>query len=127
MGNDRVERDQLFERLWIGDAAMEEWTAAVSGGSGTSITDRVIAIHTGYLFGNASAVRTNEGLVLVDSGSRETASQTLAALGRWDDSPVHTVIYTHGYFISVKQRRSRPHERTRFLAEVVKRGGAAKP
>jgi len=79
MGNDRVERDQLFERLWIGDAAMEEWTAAVSGGSGTSITDRVIAIHTGYLFGNASAVRTIEGLVLVDSGSRETGGRP-----RWD-------------------------------------------
>nr|WP_283949751.1 alkyl sulfatase dimerization domain-containing protein [Limobrevibacterium gyesilva] len=36
-------------------------------------------------------------MVLVDTGSRETASQTLAALRRWDDSPVHTVIYTHGH------------------------------
>jgi alkyl sulfatase BDS1-like metallo-beta-lactamase superfamily hydrolase len=92
-----VEQDQLFERLWSGAAAMEEWTAAVSGGSARSITGRVIAIHTGYLFGNATAVRTDAGLVLVDTGSRETASQTLAALRRWDDSPVHTVIYTHGH------------------------------
>jgi len=76
---------------------MEEWTAAVSGGSARSITGSVIAIHTGYLFGNATAVRTDAGLVLVDTGSRETASQTLAALRRWDDSPVHTVIYTHGH------------------------------
>ena len=92
-----MEQDQLFERLWTGDAAMEEWTAAVSGGSAKPITDSVIAIHTGYLFGNASAVRTDAGLVLVDTGSRETASQTFAALRRWDDSPVHTVIYTHGH------------------------------
>ena len=92
-----MEQDQLFERLWIGAAAMEEWTAAVSGGSARSITGSVIAIHTGYLFGNATAVRTDAGLVLVDTGSRETASQTLAALRRWDDSPVHTVIYTHGH------------------------------
>jgi len=97
MRNDQVEQDQLFERLWTGDAAMEEWTAAVSGGSARPITDRVIAIHTGYLFGNASAVRTDAGLVLVDTGSRETASQTFAALRRWDDSPVHTVVYTHGH------------------------------
>ncbi|MBI1774681.1 MAG: MBL fold metallo-hydrolase [Proteobacteria bacterium] len=54
-------------------------------------------MHTGYLFGNATAIRTAAGLVLVDTGSRETASQTLAALRRWDDSPVHTVIYTHGH------------------------------
>jgi alkyl sulfatase BDS1-like metallo-beta-lactamase superfamily hydrolase len=92
-----VEQDQLFERLWIGAAAMEEWTAAVSGGSARAITGSVIAIHTGYLFGNATAVRTDAGLVLVDAGSRETASQTLAALRRWDESPVHTVIYTHGH------------------------------
>ena len=92
-----MEQDQLFERLWTGDAAMEEWTAAVSGGSAKPITDSVIAIHTGYLFGNTSAVRTDAGLVLVDTGSRETASLTFAALRRWDDSPVHTVIYTHGH------------------------------
>ena len=92
-----MEQDQLFERLWIGAAAMEEWTAAVSRGSARSITGSVIAIHTGYLFGNATAVRIDAGLVLVDTGSRETASQTLAALRRWDDSPVHTVIYTHGH------------------------------
>lgn len=76
---------------------MEEWTAAVSGGFARPITDRMLAIHTGYLFGNATAVRTDAGLVLVDTGSRETASQTVAALRRWDDSRVHTVIYTHGH------------------------------
>jgi alkyl sulfatase BDS1-like metallo-beta-lactamase superfamily hydrolase len=92
-----VEQDQLFERLWAGDAAMEEWTATVSGGSAKAISDDIIAIHTGYLFGNATAIRTSDGLVLVDTGSRETASETLAVLRRWDDGPVHTVIYTHGH------------------------------
>jgi alkyl sulfatase BDS1-like metallo-beta-lactamase superfamily hydrolase len=92
-----VERDQLFERLWAGAAAMEEWTAAVSGGVARAVTEGVVAIHTGYLFGNATAIRTGAGLVLVDTGSRETASQTIAALRRWDESPVHAVIYTHGH------------------------------
>ncbi len=92
-----VEQDPLFERLWHGDAALEDWTATVSGGSAKPIADDAITIHTGYLFGNATAIRTPKGLVLVDTGSRETASQTLAALRRWDDDPVHTVIYTHGH------------------------------
>jgi alkyl sulfatase BDS1-like metallo-beta-lactamase superfamily hydrolase len=90
-------QDQLFERLWNSEAAMEEWSAAVAGGSARQIADGSISIHTGYLFGNATAIRTAEGLVLVDTGSRETASQTLAALRRWDDRPVHTIIYTHGH------------------------------
>lgn len=92
-----MEQDQLFERLWSGIALMEEWTATVSGGAVRQITDGIIAIHTGYLFGNVTVIRTDAGLVLVDTGSRETASQTLAALRRWDDGPVHTVIYTHGH------------------------------
>jgi alkyl sulfatase BDS1-like metallo-beta-lactamase superfamily hydrolase len=92
-----MEHDKLFERLWNGEAAMEEWTATVSGGAAKAITDDVIAIHTGYLFGNATAIRTNDGLVLVDTGSRETATQTLTTLRHWDNAPVHTIVYTHGH------------------------------
>jgi alkyl sulfatase BDS1-like metallo-beta-lactamase superfamily hydrolase len=92
-----VEQDPLFERLWTGEAAMEEWTATVSGGAIKPITDDIVAIHTGYLFGNVTAIRTGDGLVLVDTGSRETASQTLASLRRWDNGPVHTIVYTHGH------------------------------
>jgi alkyl sulfatase BDS1-like metallo-beta-lactamase superfamily hydrolase len=88
---------QLTDRLWRGEAAMTEWTAAVSGGAINRISDDVIAVHTGYLFGNVTAIRTGDGLVLVDTGSRETASSSLAAIRSWDDSPIHTVIYTHGH------------------------------
>lgn len=89
--------DDLFERLWAGEAAMEEWTSSVSGGVSRQIDGDVIVVSTGYLFGNVTAIRTADGLVLVDSGSRETASETLQAIRRWDASPVHTVIYTHGH------------------------------
>lgn len=92
-----MDQDQLFERLWRGEAAMEEWTQAVAGGAARPVGEGIVAIHTGYLFGNATAIRTAAGLVLVDTGSRETASQILAVLRRWDDSPVHTVISTHGH------------------------------
>jgi glyoxylase-like metal-dependent hydrolase (beta-lactamase superfamily II) len=92
-----MEQDQLLERLWIGAASMEEWTASVAGGTVREVSDGVVAIHTGYFFGNVAAVRTDAGLVLVDTGSRETASQIVAALRRWDDGPIHTVVYTHGH------------------------------
>lgn len=92
-----LEQDQLFERLWTGEASMEEWAATVTGGATKAITKDIIVIHTGYLFGNATAIRTGDGLVLVDTGSRETASHTLASLRRWDNAPVHTIVYTHGH------------------------------
>lgn len=87
----------LVDRLWQGEAAMEEWSAAVAGGVIREIADGVMAVSTGYLFGNVTVIRTADGLVMVDTGSRETAAETLAAIRRWDDGPVHTVIYSHGH------------------------------
>jgi glyoxylase-like metal-dependent hydrolase (beta-lactamase superfamily II) len=89
--------DHVFERLWRGDAAMEEWSAAVAGGSVNAIADDIIVVSTSYLFGNVTAIRTAEGLVLVDTGSRESAKDTLDTIRRWDGSPILTVIYTHGH------------------------------
>jgi len=87
----------LVERLWRGDAAMEQWTTAVAGGSIDPLADDAIVVSTSYLFGNVTTIRTGAGLVLVDIGSRETAHQTLAAIRRWDSGPVHTLVYTHGH------------------------------
>jgi glyoxylase-like metal-dependent hydrolase (beta-lactamase superfamily II) len=39
----------------------------------------------------------NSSLVFLDTDKPDTAARTLAAIRRWDDSPVHTVIYTHGH------------------------------
>lgn len=92
-----TDSDRLFERLWSGEAAIGEWSAAVAGGSANEISDDMIVVSTGYLFGNVTAIRTGDGLVLVDTGSRESAKDTLAVIRRWDKSPIHTVIYTHGH------------------------------
>jgi alkyl sulfatase BDS1-like metallo-beta-lactamase superfamily hydrolase len=89
--------DHLVERLWSRESGMEEWTAAVLGGSVNRISDDMIVVSTSYLFGNVTAMRTDEGLVLVDTGSRESAKDTLDAIRRWDGSRIHTVIFTHGH------------------------------
>jgi alkyl sulfatase BDS1-like metallo-beta-lactamase superfamily hydrolase len=89
--------DALFERLWNGTAPMEEWTEAVSDGAITSVADNIITVHTTYFCGSVTAIRTAEGLVLIDTAKPDTARQTLALVRTWDDSPVHTVIYTHGH------------------------------
>ena len=92
-----MEQDQLFERLWNGTAPMEEWTQAVAGHPVTAITENIITVHTTYFCGNVTVILTAAGLVFIDTAKPDTATQTLAAVRRWDDSPVHTVIYTHGH------------------------------
>lgn len=90
-------QDALFERLWNGSAAMEEWTAAVSHGAVTHAAENIITVHTTYFCGSVTAIRTSEGLVLIDTAKPETAQQTLDVVRSWDDSPIHTVIFTHGH------------------------------
>jgi alkyl sulfatase BDS1-like metallo-beta-lactamase superfamily hydrolase len=92
-----VAQDTLFERLWSGTAAMKEWTEAVSGGVITSVAENIISVHTTYFCGSVTAIHTAEGLILIDTAKPESASTTLETIRRWDVSPVHTVIYTHGH------------------------------
>ena len=92
-----MSQDALFERLWNGSAAMEEWTAAVSQGAITHVAENIVTAHTTYFCGSVTAIRTDEGLVLIDTAKPETARQTLDLIRSWDDSPIHTVIFTHGH------------------------------
>jgi alkyl sulfatase BDS1-like metallo-beta-lactamase superfamily hydrolase len=87
----------LFEQLWNGSAQMEEWTAAVSQGAVTSVADNIITVHTTYFCGSVTAIRTAAGLVLIDTANQATAAKVLACIRTWSDSPIHTVIYTHGH------------------------------
>jgi alkyl sulfatase BDS1-like metallo-beta-lactamase superfamily hydrolase len=87
----------LFERLWNGSAQMEEWTAAVSQGAITKVADTVITVHTTYFCGSVTAIRTGDGLVLIDTANRATAETVLALIRTWNRSHIHTVIYTHGH------------------------------
>jgi glyoxylase-like metal-dependent hydrolase (beta-lactamase superfamily II) len=92
-----MDQAALFERLWSGSATMEEWTAAVSHGAITQVTADIVTAHTTYFCGNVTAIRTTDGLVLIDTAKPDTARRTLDAIRAWDDSPIHTVIYTHGH------------------------------
>ncbi|WCO65920.1 alkyl sulfatase dimerization domain-containing protein [Iamia majanohamensis] len=48
-------------------------------------------------FANVSALRTGDGLVLVDTGSPFSAADVHRAVRGWDGSRVHTAVYTHGH------------------------------
>ena len=92
-----MEQDQLFERLWSGTAPMEEWTQAVSHGAITAVADNIITVHSTYFCGSVTAIRTSAGLVVIDTANAALAPKTFAVVRQWDNTPVHTVIYTHGH------------------------------
>jgi glyoxylase-like metal-dependent hydrolase (beta-lactamase superfamily II) len=48
-------------------------------------------------FVNTYALRTSEGLVLIDPGFTHTSGGVHEAVRRWSDGPIRTAVYTHGH------------------------------
>jgi glyoxylase-like metal-dependent hydrolase (beta-lactamase superfamily II) len=88
----------LAERAWNGDRSAVEIgdAAAMIGGFRglEALADDVAFVAS---FANVAALRTDEGLVLVDTGSVVLAAKVKDALRGWTDAPLHTAIYTHGH------------------------------
>jgi glyoxylase-like metal-dependent hydrolase (beta-lactamase superfamily II) len=57
------------------------------------------AAGTGFVasFANVSALRTDDGLVLVDTGSALLSGSAHDTIRRWTGDPAHTVVFTHGH------------------------------
>src|SRR4051812_17502928 len=80
------------ERMLSGE---EDWAGLpVAPGGGERLPGDVLFVPS---FANVSAVPTDDGLVLVDTGGMLLAQRALDELRTLSDDPVHTAIYTHGH------------------------------
>jgi alkyl sulfatase BDS1-like metallo-beta-lactamase superfamily hydrolase len=91
----------LTDQLWRGDAA--EMVNPFTTFLGLEAYADDLAFVSS--FANAVALRTAEGLVLIDAGSPMTAPAIQSALRDWTDAPVHTLVYTHGHIDHVMGAR----------------------
>ncbi|MCA9664505.1 MAG: MBL fold metallo-hydrolase [Myxococcales bacterium] len=85
---------EMSERAWRGEVNHEEIHPRVGGLGLEEVAEDLAFIHS---FGNSVALRTAEGLVVVDTGSPFHMVTLLDALRGWSDAPIHTVILTHGH------------------------------
>ena len=85
---------EAFESLWNGEtdpaksppfAPLFAWEQVADGAAFVSS------------FANATAIRTPEGLVLVDTGSFLLNAQVHLAFREWSAELAHTIVYTHGH------------------------------
>jgi alkyl sulfatase BDS1-like metallo-beta-lactamase superfamily hydrolase len=83
---------ELAERYWAGEIDPREHLRV------TGKTE-VLAPHVWFLhaWANVTAIETEPGLVLIDTGNFATREKTFAAVRAFDERPVHTAIYTHGH------------------------------
>ena len=84
----------LADRLWRGEVATSEFHPVSHLGGLAEICDGVAFVPA---FANVTAITTQDGLVLVDTGSSLAARAIQAELRRWTGQPLHTAIYSHGH------------------------------
>ncbi|HVP28802.1 MAG TPA: alkyl sulfatase dimerization domain-containing protein [Myxococcota bacterium] len=83
---------ELADRYWQGTAADgHPWKVT---GKYEEIADGLFFVH---VFANVSVLRTDEGLVLIDTGAWLGRDRTFGLVRRIDPSRLHTAIYTHGH------------------------------
>lgn len=105
---------QLTDDLWSG-ARRTDHASILSNLLPLEEVAPGVAFHTGLA--NVVAVRTDDGLVLVDTGSPLTAGAVYQQVRGWSSAPAHTAIYTHGHFDHAMG--TGPFERERPLRVVA--------
>ena len=85
---------ELSEKLLGGEASIREHHPFFPTGELEEVADGVAFFHW---FANFSAVKTADGLVMVDCGMAAGGTDVVAMLRRYSPARVNTVIYTHGH------------------------------
>lgn len=87
----------------IADVAEKYWTGALSTRDQHPFTPLLaleeVAPGVAFVssFANVTAVATDRGLILVDTGSAQLAAQVHGCVRGWSEAPVHTAVFTHGH------------------------------
>ena len=85
---------EVAEQLWTGVETTEKLNPLTTFLGLEQLADGVAFVCS---LANVSALATDDGLVLVDTGSHMSAESIRQMLRGWSDAPVHTAVYTHGH------------------------------
>ncbi len=85
---------ELAERLWRGEVSTAQFHPVGNVGGLAEVCDGVAFVPS---FANVTAVRTGDGLVLVDTGSAFVAKAVHEELRRWSGGRLNTAVYSHGH------------------------------
>jgi len=83
---------ELDERFWRGEVRGAELVRAT--GAVEEIARGVLFVHA---FANVTALHTDAGLMLIDTGNYRARERTFAAVRGWSAAPLAAAVYTHGH------------------------------
>ena len=84
----------LADDLWTGVRSIEDTHPFSLLGEAEEVADGVAFVPS---FANVSGFSSEQGLVLVDTGSAPLAQHVHSTLRRWSPAPLHTAVFSHGH------------------------------
>jgi alkyl sulfatase BDS1-like metallo-beta-lactamase superfamily hydrolase len=84
----------VADRLWRGEVTTGELHPIGHMGGLTEVADGIAFLPS---FANATAVKTTDGLFMVDTGSSVVAALIHEEIRRWSDQRLDTAVYSHGH------------------------------
>ena len=84
----------VSEQLWDGEVSTDDLHPMAPLNEVEELANGVAFVSG---FANVTALRTEAGLVLVDTGAVMVAEQTVGLVRSWNTQPLHTAVYTHGH------------------------------
>ena len=85
---------ETSEKLLRGEISTRQFHPLMPTGENEEVADGVMFYRW---LANVTAVKTREGLVLIDTGAYFNQSATLELLRKFSPERVNTAIYTHGH------------------------------
>ncbi|HUO03813.1 MAG TPA: alkyl sulfatase dimerization domain-containing protein [Candidatus Binataceae bacterium] len=82
------------EKLFVGETNVRQGHPFFPTGHSEEVAPGVMFFHW---FANVTAIRTREGIVLIDTGGNFNQKETLRLIRTFSPDRIHTVIYTHGH------------------------------
>jgi alkyl sulfatase BDS1-like metallo-beta-lactamase superfamily hydrolase len=84
----------IADELWTGARSIEDTHPFSMFGDAEEVADGVAFVPC---FANVAGFATDEGLVLIDTGSLPVAEHVHRTVRAWNTSPLHTAVFSHGH------------------------------
>lgn len=85
---------EVADRLWRGEDPAHKTNPLGQIGHLAEVTDGVAFLPN---FANCTAISTDDGLVMVDTGAIFTAQHVFGEVRAWSNQPLRNAIYSHGH------------------------------
>ncbi len=103
---------ELADRLWRGEVSTAQHHPVIVNGDLVEVADGVAFLPS---FANVTALASDDGLVMVDTGSALTAAHVHEQIRRWTSQPLSTAVFSHGHIdhvfgVGLFEEEARTHD-----------------